>query len=99
MFNNIGEKIKKVAKILFWIEAVIFVLAAFVYAGQALQDTSSFIVFLLVLVIGTVLGILISYVSVIITYGFGELISLTKWNNEILESVKKDSEDNTETNI
>ena len=65
MFNNIGEKIKKVAKILFWIEAVIFVLAAFVYAGQALQDTSSFIVFLLVLVIGTVLGILISYVSVI----------------------------------
>lgn len=99
MFNNIGEKIKKVAKILFWIEAVICVLVAFVYAGQALQDTSSFIVFLLVLVIGTVLGILISYVSVIITYGFGELISLTKRNNEILESVKKDSEDSTETNI
>lgn len=94
MFKNIGEKIKKIAKILFWVELIIFVLVSFVYAGQAFQESSNFIVFIIVFIVGIAISFLIAYVSVVVTYGFGELISLTKKNNELLNEIKNAPKEN-----
>ncbi len=70
MFDNIGGKIKVLAKVVCWIGIAISVLYAVVLWSQRgyYQDTT--ILGLVVLV----LGCLASWVGSFFTYGFGELI-------------------------
>ncbi len=70
MFNNIGEKIKGVAKIVFYIE----VLAAIIISAYLMVSDENLVV--IGIIIGAVI-ILISYFSHWLLYGFGELIDKT----------------------
>lgn len=67
MFDNVGNKIKILAKIVFWIEVV----ASFI-VGIALIAVTSHLLFVSVLV--WVLGPLFSYICALFIYGYGELI-------------------------
>ena len=75
MFNNIGRKIKKLAKTLCWIGIAlsgIFAIIMFVTASQAYGSELGTCVFLgFLFLIG---GTLFSWLSSLFTYGFGELI-------------------------
>ncbi len=64
MFENIGGKIKGTAKVFFWIGVISSIVVGIVFVG----DTSG-LSLLLILV-----GGLASWLSVLIIYGFGEII-------------------------
>lgn len=66
MFENIGKKIKAFTKVLFWIGVCIFGILAIVVADMK----DSFFAFLLIAGI----GVLVSYLSVIVLYAFGQLV-------------------------
>ena len=68
MFENIGKKIKGLARVLFFLEAIGSFIVGIVLLANG--DESTVIVGLLVM-IG---GILFSWVSVCLLYGFGEII-------------------------
>lgn len=74
MFENIGKKIKIFAKVLFWIGVCIFGILAIVVASK--ED--SFFAFLLIAGI----GVLVSYLSVIVLYMLGQLVD----NSDIVAS-------------
>lgn len=86
MFENIGEKIKTLAKVV-----SIMGIAASVIYGIILMSAGGigFIYGLLVIAV----GIIISWISSFFTYGFGELLINTK---EIKESVKNIASNNTD---
>lgn len=82
MFNNIGGKIKALAKVLCWIGIIISVLIAivvFIAAGEAGQvvfngyryDSSSMILPGILILI---LGPLLSWINSFLLYGFGTLV-------------------------
>ena len=85
MFDRIGEKIKIVAKVIFWLGvAVGFIVAYFV--GEAGNNYVGMFIFLV--------GILVSWLGTYLLYGFGELVDnsskildrldrLARPNNEI----------------
>ncbi len=64
MYNNIGEKIKALAKVLFWIIAIIYFIL-----GVISTDETNGASLLLILV-----GIPVAWIATWFTYGFGELI-------------------------
>ncbi len=82
MFENAGQKIKTLAKICFWIFAVLFVVLAFT-VGISRWGRSSRIIPAIFwpFLIG---GPLLSYIGSLFLYGFGELI-------ESSEETKKNS--------
>ena len=65
MYNNIGEKIKLLAKIGFIVETIAAVIMGIVYIGGA-NTLASFILI--------VAGPCVAWVSSCLLYGFGELI-------------------------
>lgn len=75
MFNNIGRKIKKLAKVLCWIGisfSIIFAVIMFFTASQTYGSEAGTCTFLgFLFLIG---GTLISWLSSFFAYGFGELI-------------------------
>lgn len=76
LFENIGEKIKTLAKVIFSIGIAVFALTGFiVFVG--LVGAIGFVVFLMGVGIIAV-GIISSYISSMFLYGFGELISNSK---------------------
>ncbi|MCR5352679.1 MAG: hypothetical protein K6D98_00045, partial [Clostridiales bacterium] len=75
MFNNIGGKIKALAKVLCWIGIAIFVIFAFIMFINSFNNLRStgefyFIIGLIFLIVGPILA----WVSSFLLYGFGELI-------------------------
>ena len=74
LFGNIGTKIKLVAKVLFWLGTIVSVLMAILYFVEALDSYFYAGEFLLIAVLWLVGGPVISWISSISTYGFGELI-------------------------
>lgn len=66
MFEHIGKKIKSFALILFWISIILF----FIFGLLVAEAADSFWAFLLVVAVGVV----ISYLSVIVLYAFGQLV-------------------------
>lgn len=85
MFNNIGGKIKTVAKVLCWIGIVGSVIGgiAFMIAGGSVSQYGyyrsgatggSFLVGLLIALVGA----LASWIGSFLLYGFGELIDVSK---------------------
>lgn len=75
MFNNIGSKIKSLAKVCAWVGIIISVLVGFVFlfvnAGVGLMVL--------------VFGVLGSWVGSFMTYGFGQLIE-----NKLVEANAKE---------
>ena len=69
MFDNIGEKIKILAKVICWVGII-----ASVVAGCVLMGMAGDLGILLLLLIASV-GSLLSWVSSFVIYGFGELVS------------------------
>lgn len=67
MFEHIGRKIKKFAKTLFWAGIVLSVMIGIMAAKAA----DSFLAFLLAVIVGFV----VSYLSVIVLYMFGQLVN------------------------
>ena len=74
MYNNIGKKIKILAKVIFGVEAVLTFIIGLALLGE---DAVSG---LLVLIIGPIIG----WVSSWVLYGFGELVENVKEIKEVL---------------
>ncbi len=64
MFDNIGSKIKTLAKVVFWVEAVIAVIVSL-----ALLDATEGLSLLY-----SILGVLAALITAWFLYGFGEII-------------------------
>lgn len=81
MFNNIGSKIKTVAKVIACINIVISTVASVIMLANGLVnfDEQWILVFIAPLVF--IVGFVMAWLSVILLYGFGELIDAT-CNNE-----------------
>lgn len=88
MFNNVGGKIKAVAKVTAWIGIVICVIYGFVML-VSMEDMA--LIGLLIMTVGS----LTSWISALVLYGFGHLIE----NRDILVSQgSKTSNQNTTGN-
>ena len=91
MFDNIGGKIKKLAKILCWVGIVLSVLVGLITviaAGAANASASAVFGALL----GTAVGVLASWIGSFFTYGFGQLV-------ENSDKLVKKSESRSETDF
>lgn len=87
MFDRIGEKIKTVAKVIFWLGvAVGFIVAYFI--GEAGNNYVGIFIFLV--------GILISWLGTYLLYGFGELVDNS---SKILDRLDRLARPNTRLNI
>ena len=64
MYSNIGGKIKGLAKVLFWLEAIASVIVGLVLV----EDTEGLSLLL------AIAGVLVAWVSAWFLYGFGEII-------------------------
>lgn len=72
MFNNIGSKIKTLAKVLTWIGII-----GSIAAGAAMVDVVDEDIVVIVM-LGTIIGgSLVSWVGSFLLYGFGQLIENT----------------------
>ena len=72
MFDNIGKKIKSLARVLCWVGVIVYVIAAIimiVIGIEEYEDTLSALGVILLFV-----GPLMSWISSFFMYGFGELI-------------------------
>lgn len=85
MFDNIGEKIKTLAKVVCWVGIIASVVMGFVAVASTNDETAGF--FSLVLIAG--LGSLGSWVGSFVLYGFGELVSNSAIVAETLKVSKK----------
>lgn len=81
MFKNIGNKIKGLAKVFYWIGVVVYSLAGVGAAIAAIATSDGEIVIILASLIGGAacvgLGILISWLSTMMLYAYGELVQQT----------------------
>ena len=91
MFRNIGKKIKGLASVLFWIQAVLYILTGigviiFAIAGGGKSFGMSGGIFIVLGVIAGLLiaglGILFAWIGQFMLYGFGELIDKTAENEK-----------------
>ena len=76
MFENIGKKIKTLAKVLCWIGIVLSVISG-VAAIIAANGQANGGAIVLGGVLTIVLGVLLSWIGSFFTYGFGQLIENT----------------------
>lgn len=74
MFDNIGQKIQKVAKVIVWINIVSFILSGFAMICYALSDFEYLWWLIFLAPVWVILGFIISWLSVITLYGFGQLV-------------------------
>lgn len=91
MFENIGEKIKSLAKICTYIGIAIFMMLGII----AIAFTKNILIGLII----TGVGFFISWISSFLLFGFGEIISQTQIiaNNTIKQNIKQ-NEKNKNTN-
>ncbi len=82
MFENIGSKIKGLAKTIFIILVIIVFMAVCAIIITSRGDSMSYLIALLTAVVGCV----VSWLSVIILYAFGELVDNS---TKIAESISK----------
>ncbi len=86
MFNNIGGKIKALAKIICYVGIALSIISGIgvmVYAGDALENIPLAILGGII-VIG--LGVLFSWIGSFVLYGYGELVES---NTKIEENTRK----------
>ena len=94
MFDNVGEKIKNISKQIFMYELAVFVLLGIIQLGKT-NDLEGIELFLNIIwsVLIVVIGFAVSYLSVILAYGFGELIE----NSKIIADALKDNDNKNNT--
>ena len=80
MFDNIGGKIKGLAKTIFIIETIIFIIAGLVMLSDGGDEA------MITGIVTIIVGPLTAWVSSWLLYGFGELIEKTC---EIAENTRK----------
>ena len=77
-FANVGDKLCKIAKIVFWIGAIASVIAGLIFAIKSFEWIRwSFGMFLgqfIVSILGAALGVLASWLSSLGLYAFGDLV-------------------------
>lgn len=100
MFNNVGRKIKGLAKVCYWIIFVLYCLSAVgflgggIYQGMQLMktDQTKGVLTILVAAFGALilvgLAFLFAWLSTVLLYGFGELIDQTMQINRKLGNDK-----------
>ena len=77
MFNNVGAKLKATAKVIVWIGITVCIISGFVMLVSA-ED--AVLIGLLIMTVGS----LLSWISSLLLYGFGELIE----NSQIIADKK-----------
>ena len=84
MFDNIGSKIKKLAKILCWLGIIISVISGIAimaagnnYSYNSYSSSGSTVGGVVGGILTIVLGSLLSWISSFFAYGFGQLIENT----------------------
>lgn len=97
MFNNIGKKIKVLAKVIFWVTFVFFVIgsiAAGVVIAHAMGcdryygDKAGAIFAAIGIVIGgSVIGFLLAWIGSFFMYGYGQLIDDTEINRRTNQKI------------
>ena len=82
MFSNVGTKIKKLAKILAWIDIIISIIGGVImfFAGLFDPEYLWFLIFLAPVTV--LLGFLLAWLSTVLLYGFGELIEKSQANEK-----------------
>ena len=85
MFNNIGKKIKGLAKLVCWIGIIIFAIVGLgvIISGISGDNAVSAIISGILIIVG---GFLVSWIGSFVMYGYGELIDKTA---DIAENTKK----------
>lgn len=69
LYQNIGEKIKSMAKAMFFVEAVASIILGLIIIGEEVFEWDAAFG-----VITLIIGPIIAWLSSLITYGFGELV-------------------------
>lgn len=78
MFDDVGEKIKRVAEVFFWMGVVVCIIAAIVMFVMASEEHGSEQESLILMGLGyLILGPICCWIGSLFTYGFGELIDKT----------------------
>ena len=89
MFDNIGAKIKGLAKFIFWFLAILSVIGGIVIIVSGMSNSrggsGNVIVSILVGLLTIALGIILSWIQNFLLYGFGELVDS---NQKILRELK-----------
>lgn len=83
MFDDIGDKLKTVAKVFCWIGIVFSVIMAIVLFASNDRYNPTILPGFICLIIGP----LASWLGSLTLYGFGELIDLTQRNNQLLKTL------------
>lgn len=81
LFTNIGDKLCKIAKIVFWVGAIVSVIAgivvifgAFNYLKYFRYYAGTFFITIIGGILGAALGVLLSWLGSLGLYAFGELV-------------------------
>ncbi len=89
MFNNIGGKIKGLAKFIFWVLSIISIIGGFVVVLNGInsmsKDTQTGIIGILTGVAIAVVGVIMAWLQNFLLYGFGELVDS---NQKILRELE-----------
>ena len=84
MYRNIGAKIKTLAAVLAWVGIIVSVIAGIVMIGIGVDSRDGEA--MMALGLGyIVLGPLLSWISSLVLYGFGELVDRSKNIDEKLD--------------
>ncbi len=85
MFNNIGSKIKKLAKVVCWVSIILSIITGislFIAAASGQADPITAVTSGIVTV---VVGVLVSWLGCFLLYGFGELVDNSTRIREMME--------------
>ena len=88
MFNNIGAKIKGLAKFIFWVISIASIIAGMYVIIQGMGGRGSSDSKIMSIVIGiltAVFGIILAWLQNFLLYGFGELVDSNQKMLRILE--------------
>ncbi|MDR1328063.1 MAG: SHOCT domain-containing protein [Oscillospiraceae bacterium] len=77
MYNNIGEKIKGLAKVIAWIGIIVSVIAGLILIVEGSDSYYGGGILISVGIVVVVVGTLVSWIASWFMYGFGELIEKT----------------------
>ena len=90
MFENIGGKIKGLAKFIFWVISIISIIGGgvIIFTGLANSDSdsSSKIASIVVGILSAVGGVLLAWIQNFLLYGFGELVDSNQKILRIMEN-------------
>ena len=76
MYNNVGRKLKTVAHIICWVNSCLGILYS-VYSAFVIYR-NQLVIGLLVIIIGSIISIIIGWLSGLVLYAFGELVERVK---------------------